>query len=122
MWYLIVTARSLIWVLLSLFSTLLMLSAILSPSWIITSSETIKFGNESVTYRPSVGVYAKCSKPTKYNYPVCTLLSTRGFATESHIFPDVWKAAIVFLGLGKYLEKIKFRIYFVHLNILQDYR
>ncbi|KAJ8925917.1 hypothetical protein NQ315_009769 [Exocentrus adspersus] len=100
MWYLIVTARSLIWILLSLFSTLLMLSALLSPSWIVASPETVTFENETITYKPSVGVYAKCGRPINPSYPVCTVLSTRGFATEPQIFPNVWKAAIVSLNLG----------------------
>ncbi|KAJ8934609.1 hypothetical protein NQ318_002953 [Aromia moschata] len=100
MWYLIVTARSLIWMLLSLFSTLLMLSAFLSPSWLVASPETATFGNETVTYKPSVGVYAKCSRPVGFNHPVCTLLSVGGLSADSHIFPPAWKAATVFLGLG----------------------
>ncbi|KAG5899880.1 hypothetical protein JTB14_012343 [Gonioctena quinquepunctata] len=100
MWYLIVTARSLIWMLLGLFSTLLMLSAFLSPSWLTAAPETTFFGNETVKYIPSVGVYAKCGKPIGNNYPICTLLAVRGLATESHIYPEVWKAATVFLALG----------------------
>ncbi|VEN39691.1 unnamed protein product [Callosobruchus maculatus] len=100
MWYLIVTARSLIWMLLALFSTLLMLSALFSPSWLVASPETVIFGNETVTYTPSLGVYSTCGKPIGLNHPVCTLLAVRGFATDSHIFPDVWKAATVFLALG----------------------
>ncbi|XP_050510307.1 LHFPL tetraspan subfamily member 2 protein [Diabrotica virgifera virgifera] len=100
MLYIIVTARSLLWMLTSLFSTLLMLSAFLSPSWLIAAPETVQFGNETVTYRPSVGVYAKCSKPIGFEYPICTLLALRGLATESHIYPVPWKAATVFLALG----------------------
>lgn len=104
MWYLIVTARSLIWVLLSLFATLIMLSAFLSPSWLVASPEKISFDNETVEYRPSEGVYAKCNKPLHFNYPICTLIAVRGLATDSHIFPTLWKAAVVFLTLGKFSE------------------
>ncbi|CAG9860416.1 unnamed protein product [Phyllotreta striolata] len=98
--YLIVTARSLLWMLLTLLATLLMLSAFLSPSWLVAATETVYFDKEKIVYRPSVGVYAKCSKPIKLEHPVCTLLALRGMATESYIFPTTWKAATVFLTLG----------------------
>lgn len=84
-----------------------MLSALLNPSWLTATLETADFGNETVKYRPSVGVYAKCGKPIGVHYPVCTVLAVRGLATESHIYPDVWKAATVFLCFGKIHEYCK---------------
>lgn len=103
MWYLIVTARSMIWVLLSLFAELIMLIAFLNPSWLVAAPEEFTFENETVEYKPSVGVYAKCNKPTNFNYPVCTLIAVNGFATDSQIFPTLWKAACVFLTLGMFI-------------------
>lgn len=102
MWYLIVTARSLIWMLLSLIADLIMISAFLSPSWLVADPEKITFENETIVYQPSVGVYAKCSKPLHFYYPVCTLIAVEGLATDAQIFPTLWKFAVVFLGIGKF--------------------
>lgn len=88
--------------LLSLFATLIMLSAFLSPSWLVAAPEKVTFDNETVVYRPSVGVYAKCNRPIHFSYPICTLLAVKGLATESHIFPTLWKAAVVFLSFGEF--------------------
>lgn len=101
MWYLIVTARSLMWVILSLIATLLILSALLSPSWILAQNEIVTVENQTINYRPSVGVYAKCSKILHYAYPVCTLIAVEGLATDSQVFPVAWKAAVIFISLGK---------------------
>lgn len=87
--------------LLSLLATLIMLTAFLSPSWLVAAPEKVVFDNETVLYRPSVGVYAKCNRPINFNYPVCTLLAVKGLATDSHIFPTLWKASVVFLTFGK---------------------
>ncbi|CAG9813779.1 unnamed protein product [Phaedon cochleariae] len=106
MWYLIVTARSLVWVLLTLFSALLMLSALLSPSWLISFPETATFDNETVKFRPSVGVYAKCGRPAGVDHPPCTLLAVRGLGTEAHIYPDAWKAATVFIASGLFIMSV----------------
>lgn len=98
--YVIVTARSLLWILASLIALLMMLSALVSPSWLVTPSKEIEYGNETITYTPSVGVYARCSVPIQFDKPSCTTLAVRGLATDSDVFPTVWKAAVVFITLG----------------------
>ncbi|XP_044265083.1 LHFPL tetraspan subfamily member 2a protein [Tribolium madens] len=100
MWYLIVTARSIIWMLISLLATLLMLGAFMSPLWLVRGQQEILFGNETITYTASVGVYTKCSKPIKIEGPACTAIAVRGLATDSNVFPGVWKASTVFLVSG----------------------
>lgn len=87
--------------LLSLFANLIMISAFFSPSWLVAAPEKLSFDNETIVYRPSVGVYAKCNRPLHFNYPICTLLAVKGLATDAYIFPSLWKAAVVFLSLGK---------------------
>lgn len=104
--YLIVTLRSLIWMILSLLSTFLMLSALLSPTWLTNSKEQAVFHNETITYTPSVGMVAKCSRPIAIDQPSCTLLAVTGFQTDSSIFPNVWKAATIFVSLGTQVIKI----------------
>ncbi|CAG9764392.1 unnamed protein product [Ceutorhynchus assimilis] len=103
---LIVTARSLIWMLLSLLCTLMMLSALLSPTWITSTPQAATFDNETVSYTPSLGVYAKCGKPIGKNHPVCTLMSAGGLSADSKVYPSVWKAATVFLAMGLFVMSI----------------
>ncbi|XP_023030268.1 LHFPL tetraspan subfamily member 2a protein [Leptinotarsa decemlineata] len=106
MWYLIVTARSLIWMLLALFSSLLLLTSLLSPSWLVAAPETITVGNETIKFRPSLGIYAKCGKPIGNTYPICTLLAVRGLSADPHIYPNVWKAGTVFLAMGIFVMSL----------------
>ncbi|KAJ8967331.1 hypothetical protein NQ317_001265 [Molorchus minor] len=58
------------------------------PLWLVASPETIAFGNETLTYKPSVGVYAKCSRPAGFNHPVCTLLSVAGLGSGNLCISD----------------------------------
>lgn len=100
MWYLIVTARSILWMLISLLATLLMLGAFMSPMWLVKGQQQVHFPNETITYTASVGVYTKCSKPLTVEGPPCTAIAVRGLATDSNVFPGAWKAATVFLITG----------------------
>lgn len=100
MLYVIVTARSLLWMLVSLIATLMMLSALVSPAWLVTPSKTVQYGNETATYTPSVGVYTRCSVPLHFDIPSCTTLAVRGLATDSEVFPTLWKATVIFIALG----------------------
>lgn len=78
MLYVIITARSLLWMLTSLIATLLMLVALVSPNWLVSFPQSVSFGNETVDYTPSVGIYTRCSKPMQINKPSCTTLAVRG--------------------------------------------
>lgn len=86
--------------LLSLLCALTMLSALLSPVWISAAAQSALVDNETVTYRPSLGVYAKCGKPIGRNHPICTLMSAKGLGADSEVYPTTWKAATVFLVMG----------------------
>ncbi|ENN72808.1 LHFPL tetraspan subfamily member 2 protein [Dendroctonus ponderosae] len=103
MGFLIVTARSLIWMLLSLLCALMMLSALLSPVWITAATQNAMVDNETVTYTPSLGVYARCGRPIGRNHPICTLMSAKGLGADSEVYPTVWKAATVFLIMGLFV-------------------
>lgn len=100
MLYVIITARSLLWMLTSLISALLMLSALVSPAWLVAPIQTYAHDNKTLHFNPSVGVYARCNRPSLYNREICTSLAVRGLATDSEVFPDAWKAAVVFIALG----------------------
>lgn len=115
MGYFILTTRSLTWMLVSLLSALMMFSALLNPSWLTTRPQSVTIGNETVTFTPSVGLYAKCGKPISINHSACTIIPLRGLATSSEIFPTIWKIAMVFLCMGKfnkffYAVELKFNV------------
>ncbi|KRT82187.1 hypothetical protein AMK59_3708 [Oryctes borbonicus] len=102
--YVIVTLRSLLWILTTLMSTLLMVSSLLSPYWLIGTKQVITVDDvNNLTYIPSVGVYAKCGKPLREFDPRtsnCVTLAVRGLATEPSIFPTIWKVSTVFICIG----------------------
>lgn len=104
--YIIITLRSLLWILTSLIATLLMVSSLLSPHWLIGTTQLTTLNDvENLTYTPTIGVYAKCGKPLRESDPrssSCVTLAVRGLATESSIFPNLWKASTVFICIGKY--------------------
>lgn len=101
MLYLIVTARSLLWMLTTLIATLLMLAALVNPAWLeAPPTITVVNNNQTIQIRPSIGVYARCSNKLQQNKQICTTLAVQGLATDSEIFPSPWKAAVVFICLG----------------------
>lgn len=101
MLYVIVTARSLLWMLTSLIATLLILAALANPAWLEAPSQTITINdNQTIQIKPSIGVYARCSNKLENNKQICTTLAVQGLATDAEIFPNPWKAAVVFICLG----------------------
>lgn len=100
MLYVIVTARSLLWMLTSLIATLLMLAALANPAWLEAPPEMITNDNHTIQIKPSIGVYARCSNKLEHNKQICTTLAVQGLATDSEIFPSPWKAAVVFICFG----------------------
>lgn len=89
MWYVIVTCRTLSWTLTSLLSSMIMLSALLSPQWLLGKGEN------------SIGVYTRCMEKQRTNMLQCTTLATRGLATDAEVFPTEWKIATVFISIGR---------------------
>lgn len=87
--------------LLSLLCTLVMLSALFNPSWIRSFDQKATTDNQTISYTPSLGVYAKCGRPIGKYHSICTLMSARGLSADSDIYPVAWKAATVFLLMGK---------------------
>lgn len=98
MLYVIVTGRSLLWVLVSLTSLLLMLSALVSPKWLIATPTDVTVQNKTLTYTASLGIYTRC-KMMKNEF-FCSTIAVRGLATDSDVFPTVWKTSMVFICLG----------------------
>lgn len=98
MCYVIVTSRSLLWTLLSLAALMAVLSGLITPKWLIGPQiKDTKNGTEF--YAPTVGIFNRCirlhGKKTH-----CANFNLDGFATDSSVFPDCWKASYFFLSFG----------------------
>lgn len=59
MCYVIITSGSLIWFLLSLFTDVLIISAIVTPKWLIGPESMMVGGNSTMRKYPSVGIYTR---------------------------------------------------------------
>lgn len=114
--YFILTAKSLLWVTLSVVSTITMFTAIHSPKWLIgpteynclpTKSFAERNNNSTELYyemhcRPSVGVYYRCKK-INFNQH-CGSFAVEGLATDASMFPTAWKAALVLMSAGVFVS------------------
>lgn len=99
----IVTIRILSWSLLSLGAFLLMLVALFSPAWLVGPALTVSNHNKTAHHHVSVGVYAKCGRPIHNGVlqkESCTTIALHGFAADSEIYPNVWKASMFFIAFG----------------------
>lgn len=101
MCYIIVTGKSLLWALISLIALLLMLSALVSPKWLLGVPKDVTVGNQTTKYTPSLGIYTRCKLVKDEFY--CSTIAVRGLATDSEIFPIAWKTAMVFISLGVFV-------------------
>ncbi|GBP29935.1 LHFPL tetraspan subfamily member 2a protein [Eumeta japonica] len=98
MCYVIITGRSLAWLLLSLVAFMLILTGIMTPKWLMGQAEVINKNNITVFYVPSVGIYNRCMK-TGNETNHCGSFSFYGLATDSTLYPTPWKMAMFFLSL-----------------------
>ncbi|XP_061726636.1 LHFPL tetraspan subfamily member 2 protein [Cydia pomonella] len=98
MCYVIITGRSLAWLLLSLVAFMLILSGIMTPKWLLGQPMVQNRDNITGFYVPSVGIYNRCLR-IKDSHNDCGSFSFYGFATDPSRYPTPWKAALFFLSL-----------------------
>ncbi|KAI8441497.1 hypothetical protein MSG28_015086 [Choristoneura fumiferana] len=98
MCYVIITGRSLAWLLLSLVAFMLILSGIMTPKWLLGQPVVLNENNITGFFVPSVGIYNRCIRIRDYSND-CGSFSFYGFATDSNFYPTPWKAALFFLSL-----------------------
>ncbi|KAL4712164.1 hypothetical protein ACJJTC_011025 [Scirpophaga incertulas] len=98
MCYVIVTGRSLAWLLLSVFAFTLILTGIMTPKWLLGQPVVLNMNNNTSFHVPSVGIYNRCLR-TKNDVNNCASFSFYGLATENSVYPKPWKAAMFFLSL-----------------------
>ncbi|XP_060808772.1 LHFPL tetraspan subfamily member 2 protein [Amyelois transitella] len=98
MCYVIITGRSLTWLLLSLVSFMLILTGIMTPKWLMGQPMVINENNITSFYVPSVGIYSRCIR-TVSDPNHCGSFSFYGLMTDNSVYPRPWKAAMFFLSL-----------------------
>ncbi|GBN33947.1 LHFPL tetraspan subfamily member 2a protein [Araneus ventricosus] len=108
MCYMIVTSRTLLWTLLTMATTLAMVAAVITPTWLIGPSRRLRGRNkasaEDEIFTPSLGLYNGCIKVHEIEQLFtenCAPFVT-SFSMSSEDFPNFWKAALVLFvcGLG----------------------
>ncbi|XP_037969907.2 LHFPL tetraspan subfamily member 2a protein [Plutella xylostella] len=98
MCFVIITGRSLIWLLLSLVSFMLILTGIMTPKWLMGQPLVVTEDNVTRFFIPSVGIYNRCIRMSDgQNH--CGSFSFYGLHTDSTVYPAPWKAAMFFLSL-----------------------
>lgn len=99
MCHVIVTCRSMLWMLLSIVVAFAELIAFMSPDWLLgfprSDSSTSGAGVDSGEYRPSLGLYSRCLR-----------IGARGVScgpyagTFGEVASGFWQAAMLFLAAG----------------------
>ncbi|KAK2584814.1 hypothetical protein KPH14_007127 [Odynerus spinipes] len=98
MCYVIVTGRSLLWTLLSLAALMAVLSALLTPKWLIGPHTIKDTKNGTEIFVPTVGIFNRCTR--LYGRTHCANFNVDGFATDPSVFPGLWKASLFFVSFG----------------------
>lgn len=110
MCYVIVTCRSLLWTLMTIIATLFLVVSVCSPYWMIghvRKTGLVTINSTSLqnqdTFRPTVGIFNRCYRLHKYQNILhrdsCDTYVTR-FDLPDNLFPNTWKAALIFYILG----------------------
>ncbi|UYV62271.1 LHFPL2 [Cordylochernes scorpioides] len=108
MCYVIVTARSLLWTLLTIATTLSIVAAVITPSWLVGAPRRPGLrrsgpaGTPGELYSPSLGIYNRCTKLHEIDqlFPDSCAPFITGFGMPTEEFPNFWKASLVFFSCG----------------------
>ncbi|XP_037947450.1 LHFPL tetraspan subfamily member 2a protein-like [Teleopsis dalmanni] len=108
MCYVIITGCSLIWFILSLITDMFIVSAIVTPKWLIgpeiiygghkLPNQTFVISTMQAKFQ-SVGIYTRCKSMHDYGYH-CGPFDLDGFATDGNVYPTEWKIAMFFISFG----------------------
>ncbi|KPI96574.1 PREDICTED: lipoma HMGIC fusion partner-like 2 protein [Papilio xuthus] len=98
MCYVIITGRSLAWLLISLAAFMLIITGIVTPKWLLGQPIITNENNITGFFIPTVGLSNRCIRKAQDGNS-CTPFSFYGLTTDSTIYPTPWKAAMFFLSL-----------------------
>jgi len=104
MCYVIVTSRTIIWTLLSIVTALTMLTAIVTPMWLIGPKRKLKpkyFEDDDDILYPSLGIFNRCTKVHHIDdlYTPCAPFIT-SLDQPNQSFPHFWKLSLLFFAIG----------------------
>ncbi|CRK99929.1 CLUMA_CG013229, isoform A [Clunio marinus] len=100
MCYVIISARSLTWFLLTIFATMLAMVSLFTPYWLIAPNPSeIEAGNHTILRFPSFGLSSRCKKISSGDFECSTFPLT----TANEIFPLCWKISYIFMAVGFFI-------------------
>jgi len=102
MCYVIITSGSLVWFLLTMITDMLIISAIVTPKWLIGPMSQSQLLNGTMRRYPSTGIYTRCKwmegfGKGQYN---CGTFDIKGLLTENYVYPLQWKVCMIFISFG----------------------
>lgn len=103
MWFVIVTIRSLFWILSSIGTFMLILTATFTPRWLISEEQERQIGpNKTISYFNTVGLYSRCKFSNRFKEVYC-----RPYATSlSEVSSIAWQCCLFFIGLALFILAI----------------
>lgn len=96
----IVTSYSLLWTLLSVVAFTAVLSALITPRWLV-GPESPTHGSNRMVDIPTLGIFNRCILLNGRSN--CANFDSEGFATDPARFPSCWKATFIFMSLGLFV-------------------
>lgn len=106
--YIIVTTRNLLWMILSVVSTLAVMTGIMTPKWLLGSpgllvSNSSGYANLELPYQPSIGIYNRCRKIQR-SIGGNPELNCYTYVQDFMDIPSAaWRACLFFLCFGTFL-------------------
>ncbi|KAI0239162.1 LHFPL tetraspan subfamily member 2 protein [Lamellibrachia satsuma] len=109
--YVIVTCCSMLWTLLTIITSLVVVTSVVSPQWLIgkprvfglrSERRNITMEQNRPTYTPTIGIFNRCTRLHRFGdfqADSCATYVT-GFNMPSDEFPDMWKSALIFFGVA----------------------
>ena len=109
--YVIVTCRSMLWTLLTVVTSLIIVTSVVSPQWLIGKPRVYGLRSERrngtmersrPTYTPTIGIFNRCTRLHRFGDfqgDSCATFVT-GYNMPSQEFPDMWKSALIFFGVA----------------------
>lgn len=103
--YIIVSARSIVWLVLTMISTLLLMTALTGSEWLVAKhSIAVEVGNFTILKKPSFGLNSRCKKVSSGSFECGTFTLT----TNSEIYPFFWKVSYLLMIIGFFLISVTF--------------
>lgn len=108
----IVTCRTLLWLLLTVVACFVIVAAFMSPQWMVGPSEPVTLKDRDTTtdsaYFLTIGIYNRCTKMHTYDAYYSELCApfVEGLNMLDQTWSNFWKTSVIFFGIGLLLMTI----------------